>query len=96
MEIPKIKEATESVRVDANIDMVICHRNRYFGIDFFRREIKEISFGEAFGLNFFDWDNMICIASKTNRRRYTEMRGKDGLGFGKVFQLIQNSEVKNG
>jgi len=74
------------------IDMVICHRNRYFGIDFSNGDVEEITFDEAFGHDFFDWDNMICIASDYNKERYDEMRGKHGLGFGKVCQMVYSAE----
>lgn len=69
------------------IDMVVIFKNRYFGIDFSRRDIKEITFNQAYGTDFFDWDNMICLASEDNKNKYSEMRGPDGLGFGKICEI---------
>ena len=74
---------------DYKIDMVIIHKNRYFGICFQEKKVREITFNEAFGHNFFDWDNMICLASDENKRNYSLMRGKDGLGFGNVCSEMQ-------
>lgn len=81
----------------SKIDMVIIYKKRYFGIDFSKRKTAEISFDEALGHDFFDWDNMICLASDYNSQRYDEMRGQDGLGFGEVCKIALaelNKEVK--
>ena len=71
------------------IDMVVCYKNRYFGIDFSKQAVKEITFDEAYGKDFFDWDNMICMANESNKERYDTMRGKDGLGFGMICQMVR-------
>jgi len=70
------------------IDMVIIYKNRYFGIDFEKKIVEEITFDEAFGKDFFDWDNNICLASEANGQKYDMMRGKDGLGFGSVCRKV--------
>jgi len=70
------------------INMVVMHKGRYFGIDFSERNVKEVSFEEAYGSDFFDWDNMICMASEENKERYDEMRGKDGCGFGMICKMV--------
>lgn len=74
---------------------VIIFRNRYFGIDFKRKKIKEISFDEAYGRSFFDWDNNICIASDWCKEQYDKARDKSGCGWiGKVVYLAEWEKIK--
>ena len=80
---------SEELKTLKEIDMVIMYKNRYFGINFSIRKIEEISFDEGFGYDFFDWDNMICMANDYNKLMYDEMRGKKGLGFGKICQMVE-------
>ena len=86
------EDEVKKKRKESNIDMVIVHRNKYFGVNFSKRLAKEITFEEAFGLDFFDWDNMICIASDKNKKRYKEIRSKDETGFGFVIKECDKNE----
>jgi len=70
-----------------NINMVIVYKKRYFGIDFDLKRVNEISFKEAFGKDFFDWDINFCSANEENKIRYMEMRGQDGCGFGMIAKI---------
>ena len=86
------KDIIEELKEKFDKDFVVIQRGRYFGIAFNTKEIKEITFDEAFGCSFFDWDSMICIASENNKQRYDEMRGEDGCGFGKICQICYQGE----
>ena len=71
-----------------NQHFVVIYKQRYFAIDFDDRKIKEITFEEAYGCGFFDWDNNICIATDYQKKKYDEMRGKDGTGFGEICKIV--------
>ena len=72
----------------ADFDMVVVHRERYFGIDFYTKKIEEITFEEAFGHDVFDWDRNICMASSANKEKYKDMRGKNGTGLGLICKMV--------
>lgn len=79
-----LQEVKEKIK-NSDIDIVIISQNRYFGLDFGGRTIKEITFKEAFGLDFFDWGLNFAFMSERNKRRYEEARGLNGCGFSKFF-----------
>ena len=78
-------EVTQELKQKFEKDFVIIYRGRYFGLSFKDKEIREVTFEDAYGCSFFDWDNNICIASDYLKQRYKEARGEDGCGLSRFF-----------
>ena len=90
----------KTIQKQERIDMVIIDRIGYFALDFENRTIKEITFEEAFGNDFYDWSLGIAMMSDYNKQMYEEARGEDGCGLHRFFyvrddlQKARNKEIK--
>lgn len=81
------KTQTTDLKEKFEKDMVIIYKFRYWGINFGKKKIQEITFDEAFGCDFFDWDTNIMIASEWCKRMYEEQRGV-GCGRGWMGKIV--------
>ena len=82
------KIITQELKEKFNLNFVVIYRNRYWGLDFNKKGIKEISFDEAYGSDFFDWDNNICLADDNLKQRYDKEREENGCGWiGKIVAM---------
>ena len=78
----KIKEKYEK-------NFVVIYRGRYWGLNFDKKEIKEITFDEAYGSSFFDWDHNICLGKENLKERYMKERGETGCSWiGKIVSMV--------
>ncbi len=74
---------TQEQKIKFEKDFVIIYKGRYWGINFKEKQIKEITFDEGFGNDFFDWDKNICLASGWCKEQY-----KDGYEWiGKIVAM---------
>ena len=89
------KENLNEKKEKFETQFVIIWRGRYFGLDFSNRIIKEISFDEAFGSSFFDWDKNICISSDWCKEQYELARGEDGCGLTRFFKKRNDMRKMN-
>lgn len=81
-----MKMEQKIIQKQEKINMVIIDR-LYFGLDFKNRTIKEITFEEAFGRDFYDWELGIAMVSDYNEQMYNLARGEDGCGLHRFFYV---------
>jgi len=91
---------TQTNETQERIDMVIIDRLGYFALDFKNKTIKEITFEEAFGRDFYDWNLGFAMMSDYNKQMYMLARGKNGCELHRFFyvcddlQKARNREFK--